>query len=116
MTKIVNGYSSKIKPASNKRTIDLKKINIGIFSILSVLGVFYLVSISDLTVKGFALQELKNKVAAINDEKVSNEEQINKLQSYYSLSSRTKGLNMVAIGDIEYLNKNAASAAALAKK
>lgn len=108
MTKIVNAYSSRIKPVSNSRTVSLKKINIGIFSLLSVMAVFYLVSISDLTVRGFALQELKNQVASVNDEKLNNEEQINKLQSYYSLSSRTKDLNMVAIGDIEYLNKNVA--------
>lgn len=113
MTCIVNGYSSKIKPAATGRIIDLRKINIGLFSVLSVLGVFYLISVSDLTVKGFALQELKAQAAAISDEKLSNEETINKLQSYYSLSSRTKGLNMVAIGDIEYLNSNAP---ALAKK
>lgn len=108
MTKIVNAYSSRIKPVSNSRIVSLKKINIGIFSLLSVMAVFYLVSISNLTVKGFALQELKNQVASVNDEKLNNEEQINKLQSYYSLSSRTKDLNMVAIGDIEYLNKNVA--------
>lgn len=114
MTCIVNGYSSKIKPVSKSRTLDLKKINIGVFSVLSVLGVYYLISVSDLTVKGFALQELKTQAAAVNDEKLTNEETINKLQSYYSLSSRTKGLNMVAIGDIEYLSSNAA--ATLAKK
>ena len=113
MTKTVNAYSSKIKPASNGFKIDLKKINISIFSVLSVLGVFYLVSVSDLTVKGFALQELKSQANSISNEKLLNEEKINKLQSYYYLSSRTKDLNMVAIGDIEYLSK---STAALAKK
>ncbi len=113
MTKIVNAYSSRIKPVSKGFRIDLKKINISIFSILSVLGIFYLVSISDLTVKGFALQELKSQADSISNEKLLNEEKINKLQSYYYLSSRTKDLNMVAIGDIEYLNKNAT---ALAKK
>ncbi|MHB8903980.1 MAG: hypothetical protein ACYC40_02670 [Patescibacteria group bacterium] len=113
MTKTVNTYSSKIKPVSKGFRIDLKKINISIFSLLSILGIFYLVSVSDLTVKGFALQELKSQAASVGNEKLMNEEAINKLQSYYSLSSRTKGLNMVAIGDIEYLNKNTA---ALAKK
>lgn len=113
MTQIVNGYSSKIKPVSKGHRLDLRKINIGLLSVLSVLGVFYLITVSDLTVKGFVLQELKSQAASVNDERLSSEEQINKLQSYYSLSSRTKGLNMVAIGDIEYLSKNAA---ALAKK
>lgn len=108
MNKIVNSYSSRLKTISNSKKVSLKRINFGIFSLLSILAVFYLVSISDLTVKGFALQELKNQAASVNDEKLSNEEQINKLQSYYSLSSRTKDLNMVAIEDIEYLNKNVA--------
>jgi len=113
MTKIVNGYSSKIKPVSKGHSIDLRKVNIGIFSVLSVLGVFYLITISDLTVKGFALSELQNQAASINDDRLANQEKIDKLQSYYSLSSRTKSLNMVAIGDIEYLNNNPAT---LAKK
>jgi len=111
MTKIVNGYSSKIKTPAQGQTIDLKRVNIGIYSILSVLSIFYLISISDLTVKGFALSELQNKAASINEDKLANQEKIDKLQSYYSLSSRTKGLNMVAIGDIEYLNKNTATLA-----
>lgn len=113
MTRIVNGYSSKIKPVSSGQAINLRKINIGIFSFLAVLSAFYLIAISDLTVKGFALQELKRQVASASEEKLASEEQVDKLQSYYSLSSRTKDLNMVAIGDIEYLNKNTA---ALAKK
>ena len=106
MTRIVNNYSSK-KTAVKNKSLNLHLVNIGIFSVLSVLGVFYLISVSNLTVQGFALQELKTKALAINDEKLSNEEKVNKLQSYYSLSARTKGLNMVAIGDIEYLNNNA---------
>jgi len=106
MTHIANSYVSK-KPAVKNKSIDLHFINIGIFSVLSVLGIVYLISVSNLTVQGFALQELKTKALAINDEKLANQEKVDKLQSYYSLSARTKGLNMVAIGDIEYLNSNA---------
>ena len=112
MTHIVNSLGSK-KPTVKNKNINLRFVNIGIFSILSVLGVFYLISVSDLTVRGFALQELKSQAMAINSDKLANEEKVNKLQSYYSLSARTKGLNMVAIGDIEYLNSNSPT---LAKK
>jgi hypothetical protein len=69
-----------------------------------VLGGFYLINISDLTVKGFALKELKTQVNVLSSEKLDNEEKINNLQSYYSLNSRTQGLNMVAIGEIEYIS------------
>lgn len=69
----------------------------------SVLGVFYLANISDLAVKGFSLKELKAQAEVLASEKLDNEEEINNLQSYYSLSSRTQKLNMVAIGEIEYL-------------
>jgi hypothetical protein len=113
MTQVINGHSSIIKPVAKSRSVSLKKINYALFSLLSILGVLYLVSVSDLTVKGFTLQELKSRANSANSEKLANEEKINKLQSYYSLSLRTKGLNMVAVGDIEYLNKEAA---ALAKK
>jgi len=78
-----------------------------------VCGFLYLINISDLTIKGFALKELKIESSSLASEKLSKEEKINNLQSYYSLSSRAEKLNMVAIGDIEYL---AVSGSTVAKK
>jgi len=93
-------------PASHQpqgKRLNLKCFNIGLGAVILSLSVFYLVNVSDLTVKGFALQELKTKVNLLASEKLDNEEKVNDLQSYYSLSTRTQKLNMVAVGEIDYL-------------
>lgn len=104
MTKIINYYQAPVSRAAKGKRLNLKLFNIGLAIITLGLGVFYLITISDLTVKGFALKELKTEVSILASEKLDYEEQINNLQSYYSLSSRTQKLNMVAIGEIDYLS------------
>lgn len=103
MTQIINCYQAQTKQASHGKRLNLKSFNVCLLTLTSVLGIFYLVNVSDLTVKGFALKELKTQVNSLASEKLDNEEKINNLQSYYSLSSRTQKLNMVAIGEIDYL-------------
>lgn len=103
MTKVINYYQSKNSSAKTGKKINLKFLNMGLIALVISLGVFHLINISDLTVKGFVLKELKTEVSILASEKLDNEEKINNLQSYYSLSSRTEKLNMVAIGEIDYL-------------
>lgn len=104
MTKIINCYQSPVSRSSNTKRLNLKCFNIGLATLILGLGVFYLITVSDLTVKGFALKELKTQVSILASEKLDNEETINNLQSYYSLNTRTQKLNMVAIGEIDYLS------------
>jgi len=104
MTKVINCYQAPASRQSQGKRLNLKCFNIGLMTIILSLGVFYLVNVSDLTVKGFALKELKTQANVLASEKLDNEEQINNLQSYYSLNSRTQKLNMVAIGEIDYLS------------
>lgn len=113
MTKIANGYVSPLGQTATGRRFDLKYFNVGLLSLISILGAVYLVNINDLTVQGFVLRDLKSRAAAIASEKMENEEAVNSAQSYYSLSNRTKNLNMVAIGSVEYLS---GSGVAVAKK
>lgn len=80
---------------------------------MAFLGAFYLINISNLTVQGFALQDLNSQASSLASEKQANEESVNSIQSYYSLNERTKNLNMIAIGDVEYL---AANSPVVAKK
>ena len=104
MTKVINCY----QPAGSRQVkgtrLNLKFFNLGLGTLILSLGVFYLINVSDLTVKGFALKELKTQFNVLASEKLDNEEKVNNLQSYYSLSSRTQKLNMVAIGEIDYLS------------
>lgn len=111
MTKIINCYQASVNHVSHSKQgkrLNLKTLNLGIGFLTMCLGVFYLVNVSDLTVKGFALKELKTQVNILASEKLDNEEKVNNLQSYYSLNSRTQKLNMVAIGEIDYLTISSA--------
>jgi hypothetical protein len=113
MTKIANGQVSSLGRASSGWRLDLRYFNFGLLGLIAVLGVVYLANISDLTVQGFVLRDLKSQVASIASEKMENEEAVNSAQSYYALNARSKNLNMVAIGNIEYLTN---SGVAVAKK
>lgn len=104
MTKVINCYQASVSASAKVKRLNLKCFNIGLAALILSLGAFYLFNISDLTVKGFALKELKTKASMLASEKLDNEERINNLQSYYSLNSRTQKLNMVAIGEIDYLS------------
>jgi cell division protein FtsB len=104
MTKMVNCYSGQLKPKTIKHSLNLRIFNLFLFAMIFSLGFFHLINISDLTVKGFVLQELKAQAASLAAEKVDNEQQVDALQSYYALNSRAQSLNMVKISDIEYLS------------
>lgn len=96
-----------------RRSFNLKYFNYGLYSLLLVLGVMYLVNINDLTIKGFALKQLSLKSASLASQQVDIEQQANNLESYYHLSSEVQKLDMVAVGKIEYL---AANQGAVAKR
>ena len=103
MTKVINYYQAKNQSVKTGKKLNLKFLNMGLIALVVSLGVFHLINVSDLTVKGFVLKELKTEVNFLASEKLDNEERINNLQSYYSLNTRTEKLNMVAISEIDYL-------------
>lgn len=104
MTKIVNCYKNRLEPRTKSGClINLRIFNTFLFVIIFGMSFAYLIGVSDLTVKGFALQELRMQSAKLAEQKLSYEQQVDAMQSYYILSERAKSLNMVAINDIEYL-------------
>ncbi len=107
MTKAIKCSYAQLNcaPVSGLR-LNLKYLNGAIFSLIILLGAFYLFNINDLTVKGFALKEMQTKAAALSNQRVDTEEKLGALESYYSLNDRVQKLNMVAVGDIEYLTSN----------
>jgi len=114
MTKVISRDAASWQSSSrSSRRFNLKFFNIGLFGLIVVLGFCYLINISDLTVKGFVLQELKTKANYLAAENLSQKEAIDKLQSYFSLSAQAPQLDMVAVGEIEYLT---AVSSAVAKK
>lgn len=106
MTKIVNGGHAPFHPSGVPRRLNLKYFNICLFILIAIGGFFYLVNISDLTVQSFALRDLKSQAAFLASAKAENEEKANAIQSYYTLNERTQELNMIAVGNVEYLAAN----------
>jgi len=113
MTKVINCYRTQVCSTGSSKKISLKSFNLLLIILIAGLGVFHLMNVSDLTAKGFALKELKIQASILASAKLDNEDKINSLQSYYSLNARTERLNMVAVGEIDYLT---APGAAFARK
>jgi len=113
MTKAINYYQAQKSFNKQKKRLSLRNFNISLIALIIVLSAFHLINISDLTAKGFILKDLKAQSNILSSEKMSYEERINGLQSYYTLNSRAENLEMIAINEIDYLN---APLAAVARK
>lgn len=99
----INNYGSPASKSTRDRKYNLKYLNFGLLVTIISLGIFYLVNISNLTVMGFVLLDLKSEAAMLASEKLAKEEEVNRVRSYQALSARTSNLGMVAVGEIEYL-------------
>ena len=93
--------------------LNFKIINQVIFIIIIILGVYYLSGTNDLAVKGFKLSELKDQQSQLAKENQDLELKVMSLDSYNNITSRVRGLRMVAANEIDYL---AVGAATVAKK
>jgi len=112
MTKTAN-YYKRAAEKNSKGRLNLRILNIGLFLTLATFAFFYLIGISDLTAKGFILQDLRSQNSELEESVAFYEQEVNSLQSFYVLNEQAKTLNMVAISDIEYIK---AGSSIVAKK
>ncbi|MBI4778886.1 hypothetical protein HY797_00345 [Candidatus Falkowbacteria bacterium] len=104
---------SSQKFSIKKRPFNLKNANKALLLAIIILGVYYVAGTNDLTVKGFALSDLKaqkNKLIEANNKLELN---ILALSSYSNIKEKVGNLKMVAAGEISYLT---AGSEAVAKK
>lgn len=101
------GASSRKK----KRKINFDIVNKCLFCLIISMGVYYVVSINDLAIKGFVLQELKTEVQDLSDENTQMQLSVMKLESYENIEKRAQELNMVKVGKIDYITVNGSSVA-----
>jgi len=92
------------KLLSLKKIFNLKNFNKIIFFVIIVMSVYYVAGVNDLSIKGFALSELKqqkNKLIEAN-----NKLELNALNSssYSNIKEKVSTLKMVAAGEISYLS------------
>jgi len=97
--------TKSISEKKNKKSfLNLKNFNRFLFGLIIIGGLYYVVSINDLSVKGFSLQELRQNVRLLNAANKEIDLEIMSLGSYNELSQRaTEDLKMVAVGEIDYL-------------
>ncbi|MFA4834025.1 MAG: hypothetical protein WC619_04255 [Patescibacteria group bacterium] len=86
-----------------KIVFNFKNLNKFLFVVIVAAGVYYLTGINDLTVKGFKLQEEKNKINLLAEENAVLGLKVTGLESYNNLSERAKELKMVVAGEIDYI-------------
>ncbi len=78
--------------------------NLCLVMLLVVGGLFFLKSLDDLMVKNIELEQFKVKLDLLKEEKKDMELRKNSLESYESVSSRLKELQMIKVSDIEYIS------------
>lgn len=97
--------------SENKKIFNLKNFNRAVFFALIILSVYYVAGVNDLSIKGFALSDLKaqkNKLIETN-----NKFELNALtsSSYANIKEKISNLNMVAAGQVNYLTIGAEAVA-----
>jgi hypothetical protein len=102
MTKTAN-YYKRAAEKNNKGRLNLRLLNIGLFLTIATFAFFYLIGISDLTAKGFILQDLRSQTSDLEERMSFYEQEVNSLQSFYALNEQAKTLDMVAVSNIEYI-------------
>ena len=95
-------YSQKIE--NNRASwFNLRTVNFLLVAVIVVGSLYYVTGINDLVVKGFTLQQLKAKVAVLNEENQSLNVATASMKSYNNLEKRVADLKMVAVDNVDYL-------------
>jgi hypothetical protein len=83
------------------------------FSVLAVivLGVSFIISVNSLSVRGFVLQELKNKTKILETESNNIELNIMSMETYENINQRAQNMKMVKIDKIDYVMSGAVGVA-----
>ncbi len=97
--------TKSISEKKNKKSfLILKNFNKFLFGLIIIGGLYYVVNINDLAVKGFSLQELRQEARLLNAANKEVDLAIMSLESYNKVSQRaTEDLKMVAVGEIDYI-------------
>ncbi|MCD4761826.1 hypothetical protein K8R32_02595 [bacterium] len=75
-----------------------------LFIVMSALFIVaFIISINDLSIKGFVLQDLKFKVVELEEGNRELELLAMKLESYENISERAEKLSMIKVEKIEYI-------------
>lgn len=74
-----------------------------LFFMIIVGGVYFILSINDLSVKGFVLQELRLKSQGLSKENKLAANRVTELESYENIQTRALNMNLVKADKIDYI-------------
>ena len=89
---------------TNWKFFNIKIINSCLLVVVILCGGFYMVSVNDLIIKGYELQELKKDYNKINEDTIEYELKILSLESNNNLSKRAEKLEMIAVEEMEFIS------------
>jgi hypothetical protein len=78
------------------------KFTTGIFMLLAVLGIFYLVQINSLATKGYEMEKLQRVLTDINETNRRLELEVTALKSIENLEDSVRTLNLVPSQEMRY--------------
>lgn len=100
-----NSFVQIKEDKKNKNKIfKLKYLNQCLFVLAAILSVYYVMAANDLSIKGFELNGLKNKINELSRENENFKLQTMSMESYNNLNERVAKLNMVAVDEIAYIS------------
>jgi cell division protein FtsL len=79
-------------------------LNRGIVAGICLVSLAYIVSINDLSIKGFILQDIKKDIALLESENERYEVSAMTLTSYQLIDEKAKRLGMIKVDNIEYVS------------
>lgn len=100
-------YTNKNKKGSAANINGPKKIsalNALLTIIIIVVGLTYLIQINSLATKGYEIKELENEIYTLELETSDLQSLTLELQSMNNIQTKVTQLNMVAVGQAEYLS------------
>ena len=106
---IIKNIKTKMFQNKNSKKSKLRKkifslLNKAMFLLILILGVSYIVSINDLAIKSFVLEDLKIKSKELSALNEKYELKTMNLKSYENIDKRAQELKMVKVDKINYLD------------
>ena len=96
----------RIRQKQKNKNIIIQKIIIKfIFCLIIICGISYVISVNNLSIKGFVLADLKSKVSELQKENENIELKVMNLESYENIIKRVNELKMVKVDKIDYIIK-----------
>lgn len=89
-----------------------KRLSIGIWFSVLILGIFYVVQINATATKGFEIKNLEKQVEALKEEQRKMEVSVVEKSSLSAIQPRIGKMGMVKVANMEYLNSEDVAMAA----